>query len=329
MNWGIIGHQWAVDLLAEHIARGNERHAYLFTGPSGVGKRMLALRFTQGLNCVNPPAPGLPCQQCSTCKRIARMQYPDLSVVETEHEGEVLRIDQIRELQHTLSMSPYEGRYRVALVRRFEEANNGAANALLKTLEEPAVNVIVILLAKSPESLLPTIVSRCEVLRLRPPMADEIAAGLRVLKGVPEVQAEQLAHICGGRPGYAIRLLEQSALYEQRQNWLDDLLHILAASRRERFGLVRNLVEDKENLRNELQVWLAFWRDVLMKAAGTPQAVTNLDYSAQIDELAKTIAADRAKAHVSSVERTLEQLDNNVNARLALEVLVMDFPKAG
>src|SRR5512143_877551 len=127
MDWGIIGHEWAVNLLSKHIAHGQERHAYLITGAQGVGRRTLALRFAQGLNCLNPPVPGQPCRNCSACKRIEAMKHPDLIVVEAEHEGEVLKIDQIRELQHSLALAPYEARYRVALILRFEEAHAGAA----------------------------------------------------------------------------------------------------------------------------------------------------------------------------------------------------------
>src|SRR4030065_2089299 len=137
MDWGMIGHEWAVKLLAEHVALGHDRHAYLFTGPSGVGRRTLALRFAQGLNCQHPPVPGQPCRTCSACKRIEQMHHPDLMVVEAEREGETLKIDQIRELQHTLSLAPYEARYRLALLLRFEEAHPSAANAMLKTLEDP------------------------------------------------------------------------------------------------------------------------------------------------------------------------------------------------
>jgi DNA polymerase-3 subunit delta' len=223
MDWGMIGHDWAVNFLAEHVAQGKERHAYLFTGPSGIGRRTLALRFAQGLNCLKPPAPGRPCRVCPACKRIELMRHPDLSVVEAEHEGETLKIDQVRELQHTLSLSPFEARYRVALILRFEEAHASAANAMLKMLEEPPARVVVILTAKSAESLLPTIASRCEVLRLRPLSADETAKGLHAIRNVPEELSEKLAHISDGRPGYAIRLFEQPRLLEQRQLKLDEL----------------------------------------------------------------------------------------------------------
>jgi DNA polymerase-3 subunit delta' len=327
MDWGMIGHEWAVDLLAEHVAHGRERHAYLFTGPQGVGRRTLALRFAQGLNCLKPPTPGQPCRKCSACKRLEVMQHPDLIVVEAEREGEVLRIDQVRELQHTLSLAPYEARYRIALILRFEEAHTSAANALLKTLEEPPPQVVVILTAKSVESLLPTIVSRCEVIRLRPVPLSETSKGLQVIKGVPQESADKLAHISGGRPGYALRLYEQPKLLEQRQLFLEDLIQLLAASRGERFAFAAGMVKDKEELRSELQVWLTFWRDVLICAAGITDTIANLDYLAQLKSLANDVGLSKAQFYVNAIEDTMDRIDHNVNSRLAIEVLLMDFPR--
>jgi DNA polymerase-3 subunit delta' len=326
MDWGVIGHEWAVNLLAENVALGHERHAYLFTGPSGIGRRTLALRFAQSLNCQTPSVPGQPCRTCSNCMRIEQMHHPDLIVVMAENEGETLKIDQVRELQHTLSLAPYEARYRIAMILRFEEANSSAANAMLKTLEEPPDHVVIILTAKSAENLLPTIVSRCEVLRLRTLSMDETARGLQIIKGVPPELAEKLAHISDGRPGYAIRLYEQPSLLEQRQSWLDELIQLLATSRRERFAFVRGAVDNKEELRSELQVWLTFWRDVLLCVNKTNRSITNLDYSTQIQKLAAVTDLRKAQFHVSTIERTIEFIDHNVNARLALEVLLMDFP---
>jgi DNA polymerase-3 subunit delta' len=327
MDWGIIGHEWAVNLLAEHVALSRERHAYLFTGPSGIGRRTLALRFAQSLNCERPPVPGQPCLICSSCKRIEQMQHPDLILVQAEREGETLRIDQVRELQHTLSLSPYEARYRIALILRIEEANSSAANAMLKTLEEPPEHVIVILTANSPEILLPTITSRCEVLRLRSLSIKETANGLQIIRGVPEEDAERLAHISDGRPGYAIRLFEQPTLLSQRQRWLDELVRQIPNSHRERFASAKEIADDKEGLKNKLQLWLTFWRDVMVCVSGGSNSVTNLDYSEQIQKLAAVTDLDQAKFYVNSVVRTIDCIDHNVNARLALEVMLIDLPK--
>ena len=298
----------------------------LITGPSGIGRRTLALRFAQSLNCNKSPLPGQPCRICPTCKRIEQMQHPDLAIVMAEREGVRLKIDQVRELQHSLSLAPYEARYRVALILRFEEAQSSTANAMLKTLEEPPEHVVVILTANSAENLLPTIVSRCEVLRLRSMSMDETAIGLQTIKGVPKDLSERLSHISDGRPGYAIRLFEQPGLLEQRQSWLDDLIQLMGESRRERFAFVRSFVENKEDLRGELQVWLTFWRDVLISTSGMNVQITNLDYMNQVQKLVSITNLQKAHFHVNAIERTIEYIDRNVNTRLALEVLVMDFP---
>jgi len=255
------------------------------------------------------------------------MQLPDLTVVAAEHEGETLRIDQIREMQHTLSLAPYAARYRVAIVLRFEEAHISAANAMLKTLEEPPPQVVVILTARSAESLLPTIVSRAEVVRLRPLSCEETAKGLQAVRGVPIDLSEKLAHISDGRPGYAIRLFEDRGLLELRQTWLDDLISLLATSRRERMAFAKEMVENRDSLQGELQVWLTFWRDVLLQVTGISGVVTNLDYLDRIQTLARQTNLNQAQAQVKAIERTIDQIGRYVNARLAVEVLLMDLPR--
>jgi DNA polymerase-3 subunit delta' len=327
MEWGMIGHEWAVDMLAHHVANGRERHAYLLTGPQGVGKRTLALRFAQSLNCPNPTLPGAPCGVCSSCKRFESLQHPDLTVVEAEQVGGVLRIDQVREMQHNLSLAPYEAKYRVALILRFEEANTSAANAILKTLEEPPPQVVVILTANSTENLLSTIVSRCEVLSLRPLSVEATATGLQSTKGIPAEIANQLAHVSGGRPGYAIHLYERPELLEQRQSWIEEMFLILGSSRRERFSLAVEISKDGEELRNRLNVWMTLWRDVLLSLTGLDDSISNLDHSPQVKKLAEQIRLDDAQYYIRSIESTLDRIDRNVNTRLALEVLLMDFPR--
>src|SRR5512140_2892903 len=102
MSWNVAGHEWASHLLQEHINGGEVRHAYLFTGPPGVGRRTLAIQFAQALNCLNPPEPGAFCGLCHACRQIAAMQYSDLTIVQAEKEGGVLKVDSIREVQHTV-----------------------------------------------------------------------------------------------------------------------------------------------------------------------------------------------------------------------------------
>jgi DNA polymerase III subunit delta' len=326
MSWGIFGHEWAVDLLKEQLARGVNRHAYLITGPQGVGRRTLGLRIAQALNCPQPVAPGEPCRKCRTCGQIERMQHPDLAVIQAEAVGGVLKVEQVRELQHVLSLSPYEARFRVALLLRFEEANASASNALLKTLEEPPPQVVFILTAESAERLMATIVSRCEVLRLRPLSLQAARQGLETLGGLPPERALLLAHLSHGRPGYALRLNQQSESLDRRQAWLDDQIRLLGASRVERFSYSEGLAKDKESLRAVLLIWLSFWRDVMLRAGGASAPLANLDRAEEIQWLAESLDLQTAFRIVSALERTYNLLDRNINTRLAVEVLMLDFP---
>jgi DNA polymerase-3 subunit delta' len=281
----------------------------------------------QALNCQNPPAPGQFCESCAACTRIWKMQHPDLAVLQAEQVGGTLKVDQVRDLQHSLSLAPYEARYRVALLLRFEEANPGAANALLKTLEEPASQVILLLTAESVESLLPTIGSRCEVLRLRPLTIESVADGLQQRWGLPTDEARLLAHLSGGRPGIAMRLHEHPELLEQRQGWLNDLGSVLSGSRVTRFAHTKAAAEDKEALRSCLQVWSTVWHDVVLEASGSKSPQTNLDWIVWVKALAQAQGLEQATASLQGIERTIFLIDRNVNARLALETLFLDLPR--
>src|SRR5688500_5730203 len=131
-NWNLIGNEWAVDMLKKHIVHEATRHDYLLVGPPGLGRRALALRFAQALNCTPPGEPGIPCGESLDCKQIVAMQHADLTVIQAEAQGGTLKVDQTREARRTLVLKPYQAKYRVALFLRFQEANDNAANALLK-----------------------------------------------------------------------------------------------------------------------------------------------------------------------------------------------------
>ncbi len=266
-NWNLLGHEWAVDMLKQHISRDALRHAYLFSGPPGLGRRTLALRLAQALNCTQPLTPGQPCSTCRDCRQIESMTHPDLSVVQAETEGGTLKVDQIREVRRALTLKPYQSKYRVALFLRFREASEGAANALLKTLEEAPNYAVLILTADSPEQLLPTITSRCEVLRLRPLPADVIESHLQQHGAMPE-QAHLIAYVSGGRPGYALKLLKDETTLEFRAERLAELGELLSSTRVQKFNYSEKLAKDKENMRQTLLVWLSYWRDVLLRASG-------------------------------------------------------------
>jgi DNA polymerase III subunit delta' len=326
LNWGLLGHEWAVHLLRHHIAEQTVRHAYLITGPDGVGRRTLALRFAQALNCPNPVSLGEPCRICRTCMQIEAMQYPDLSIVQAEQVGGTLKVDQIRELSRSLSLTPYAGRYRVALLLRFEEANPNAANALLKTLEEPPPQVVLLLTSINAEQLMPTVVSRCEVLRLRAVSTESVLQGLQSGWDIPSEKAHLLSQLCDGRPGYAIRLQREPQLHTRRYAWLDDQRRLLSASRIERFNYVDKLARDRGKAREALAVWQSFWRDVMLHAGGTDREPTNLDWKEELENLAVRFGVNIAKDLVQRLQFSIDLIDRNVNNRLVLEIFMLDLP---
>jgi DNA polymerase-3 subunit delta' len=326
MSWNIIGHNWAVELLKQHVRNGTQRHAYLITGPESVGRRTLALRFAQALNCPETEMPGEPCLSCRTCKQLDRMLHPDLAVVQAERTGGTLKVDQIRDLTSGLALSPYDAQYRIAILLRFEEANPFAANALLKTLEEPPSRVVIILTAENPDSLMPTITSRCEIIRLRPLPYSALSQGLISQWNVPDQEAHLLAHISGGRPGYAILMHQEQERLTLRSERLDGLLQILSADRVQRFIFAEQLARDKNTLRKSLTIWLSFWRDVLLRTINPSMPITNIDYEDKINRLALLIGQDQGFVLVRAIEYLFNELDHNVNPRLAIEVFMLDLP---
>jgi len=321
-----MGNDWVVSLLQNHLTRGRIRHAYLFTGPQGIGKRTLALKLAQGINCELGSKTGTPCGTCRSCRLIAEMQHPDLTIVQSERVGGNLKVDQIREMQHSLALTPYEARYRVAMILRIEEANLNAANALLKTLEEPPSRVVLMLTSQDSDTLLPTIVSRCELFRLRSLPLDMLSEGLQNHFGVLAEESHLLSSISGGSPGIAIQIHRDPSIMEKRLELLEEHQRLLSAHRVERFAYAEALAKDKDKLTIALQIWSSFWRDVLFTVSGSSVPVTNLDKKKEIKYLADQVKISKVEEVLRNINQTRDLIDRYVNPRLTLEILMLNLP---
>jgi len=325
-TWDVFGHDWAVEMLQQHVAHDNLRHAYLLTGPAGVGRRTLALRLAQALNCQTPVAPGVPCRNCRTCKQIEAGQHPDLLIIRKPADKKDILVDQIREVSKFLSLKPYMAPYKVVLIINFEDANPNSQNALLKTLEEAPGFAVLLLTAENGEQLLPTIVSRCEILRLRPLPVSAVTDFLTA-RGVEADKSRLLAHLSGGCPGFALRLSVDQTALAFRTEKLNDLRRLLVEKRHERFHYAEKLAKDKDSFRQTLLIWLSYWRDVLLKTSGAQAALINIDRAEEIENLVYEVDRPLARAITESLEKTIERLENNVNPRLLAEVTLMDWPR--
>ncbi|MBN1956422.1 MAG: DNA polymerase III subunit delta' [Anaerolineae bacterium] len=324
-GWDIVGHEWAVGLLQRAVARDELFHAYLFTGPPGVGKSTLALTLARVLFCAGESRP---CGNCQPCRLVASGNHPDLHFLSPESRSGQMTIGQIRDLQRQLALTPNMGRRRVAILEGFERANPSAANALLKTLEEPPPYAVLILLSPDSDVLLPTVVSRCQVISLRPLPASLIRRALEERHGVDPERARLLAHLSGGRMGWAVRAVQDSTLLQRRQRRLEELSALLQAPLVERFRYAAQMARDTELAGEVLDVWASWWRDVMLLAGGAKGPLTNPDRGEELEKLAARLGPRAASALVDATQAAGECLRRNVNPRLALEVLLaFDLPR--
>ena len=323
MTWRIVGHDWAVTLLRQGLAADQVAHAYLFCGPPQVGKTTLALALAQALNCDQPDPP---CGQCPSCRKIAQRAHPDVQLVVGQGAGESIRIDQVRALQREAVLAPYEGRYRVFVLRRIDGATTEAANSLLKTLEEPPAHVVLSLTAEHTQTIPPTVVSRCQRLDLRPVPAPVIETAL-LEKGLSLPQASLLARLSGGRIGWALRAAAEDDLLRQREQDLDQLRELMSASRVERFEFAERASRDVAACRRQIEYWASWWRDLLLLSTLGDDHIVNMDRLDELRLLAESSTSSQAHAALSALQRTTAQLEANVNARLALENLRLKLPR--
>jgi len=283
-------------------------HAYLFTGPAGVGRRSLATALAQSILCLAAPASGEWCGECRACRQVPAGTYPDLHVVERPEDKKGIGIDQVRELQRSLALTPMDGQARVALLFEFEAASEGAANALLKTLEEPSPRVRLVLTASDVEDVPPTVSSRCEVLALRPVAEREIADSLE-RRGASAEEARELARMSGGRPKLAMELLTDPAKRDRRSSHSAALEEAMRLDLAGRFALAEKWAND-EDLDERLSTWAFLLGEVARSTGGKGQAQD----------------ASSARQAIHAVAGTQEALRRNANVRLALELLMLDLP---
>lgn len=337
-TWPVTGHHVAVDLLARAVKSGDVAHAYLITGPAGVGRSTLALTFASALSC-GMAVDQRPCGHCSSCRRIARGIYPDVSVTnlasqatgssDADRKNTRISIDVIRELRASISLRPLEGDWRVAIIEDADLLSRDASDGILKTLEEPPPFVVIVLIATESEALPETIRSRCLHIPLGPLSRQEII-GVLTSRGIDATQAAVIASISRGRIGQALDLAADADALAARRDavdaclkMIDDPLVALGGARRMAESFRRG---QREQVQQQLDLLVGLWRDLLLVKTGCSDRVVNADIADRIAVIADRWEPAEIQSGLKATFQTLTDLSANVQPRLALDHMVVQWP---
>lgn len=327
----ILGQQKAVRFLRGVLSRERIPHGYLFLGMPGVGKTTTAVAMAQTLNCESPRE-GEGCGRCRPCRSIENRSFSDLHIVEPD--GQAIKIEQIREVERALSFRPQHGKYRITVFRDAEKMTREAANAFLKTLEEPPHGNILVLQAPDLSHLMPTIISRCQTVRFQPIPVPLVAQWLENKKGVNPEKALLLAKLCEGSIVRAVQMWEEE--HESRRGrCFSQLRGLPKLSDGEILDLaleLRGKGKDRENESIELlfSLWKTWLRDLLLlKAGGSEHLMIHMDCLADLKRISHTYRMDSLIEALGLLDQAEKDLGSFRNVELMLGNLLLALKRLG
>jgi DNA polymerase-3 subunit delta' len=309
----IKGQEEPIRRLVSSIKNNRIAPSYIFAGPKGSGRCLLALNFAEALNCADRE--DFPCDVCPSCRKIARGVHPDVRIITSETKGGEITIRKIRDIESEIILKPYEGRCKVFIVKDAHLLNNEAANSFLKTLEEPPPNSVLILIAERPSDLPPTVVSRCQIIRVRPLGTEYLTQLLIAEYGIEKRKAESLSRICEGRLGKFKEigngiLTQRDAVLQKFSG--EEYLEDLSASAR-------------GELSDELSVLAGWYRDIsVFKATQDADLIMNYDRLDDIKNAAGSHSADELLEILGSILKAKEEIESNINPKLALSAMLKE-----
>lgn len=318
MQNSIIGHQQIIEQLQRTVASGRIAGAYLFVGPAGVGKEIVARYFAQLIFCQQEAQPPTVCGTCLACRKVDSGNHPDLQFIRPE--GSLLKIGQIRELQRRVIYEPLEASRKIYILTDVDRMNPEAENCLLKTLEEPPAASVLILLTSNVQALLPTTRSRCQILQFHPMPTQALAEILINRFSVTPEQATALAIASRGSVGRALTQLEKGdSLVEKAPKILRETDRLAA------FKLAEDFKNNPEAL-GELVTW---YRDLLFLQQDAPsELITHIYAIEELRAIVPYYSRLRIQQAIRTILDTKSLLENtNTNATLALEVMCLKLLK--
>jgi DNA polymerase-3 subunit delta' len=326
----IIDQKRPIRILTTCLRNGNIPHALMFTGISGIGKRTTARLFSKACNCEllasgdsRKRLDEIPCCRCRSCRKIKSGNHPD--IIHIKPSGNIIKIAQIRNLCHTLSMKPYEAKMRVVTISEAQNLNLEAGNALLKVLEEPPEQTIIILTALNTANLLPTIVSRCQEIRFGPISRKNLMRLLHDERGTETDVARIIAAMANGSISKALAMSDDQWI--NQRNWLIHELEILGSrSIRGVMAFAEKLSSKKDKLPDALEVILTWLRDLWMVGMD-PEKIVNIDRIDGIQSNSGRVPPLSLLSKITAVQRAQKELQANTNLRLMLENLMLQLVK--
>ncbi|MCA9772235.1 MAG: DNA polymerase III subunit delta' [Myxococcales bacterium] len=321
----IIGHAETLRRLVDAAERGRLAQAYLFQGLSGVGKRLAARALFAALHC--PERAGDFCGECPICRRVMGGEHPDVHELPPDERG-VIKIDAVRELQHRLAYQPFEGHWKLGIIDEAHRMNTAAANALLKTLEEPPAATTLVLVSQAPAALPATILSRVQRVSFRALRPEEIE---RLLAADPELDEPARRTLALHGEGSVGRCLGpgRERILRERPAVIEAFLSICSATPVRLTELASTAGQERAGT-DALAAWSrSFLHDVALTQAGRPERVRNVDFRDAVDRVAQASETHDVIAAFDRIARVARAQDVNVNRRLALEVLLRELSWVG
>ena len=323
----ILGQETASAFLRNALTHGRLAHAYLFVGPEGVGKKLTALTLAKAMNCQDPPRPGDCCERCPSCLKVNSQNHADVIVVEAA--GDVLKIEQVRNLQKRLSYKPLEGGRRACLIDPADKMNEAAANALLKTLEEPPEGTYLFLITAKPHQLLPTILSRCQWVKFKPLAVGHLVAILKETGNLEEEKAHFCASLSGGSAGKALAMSNRLN-FQKRLEWLESFAHLPEKSTEEIFAGCERMVKEEEEVEEGLELLQLWVRDLMVwkiEGGDGEKRLINQDLKKVAAQEAEKYSLEQLDSLFSLIADAQKALARNANRQLALETAFFEMKK--
>lgn len=315
----IIGHQKNIYFLERSIANKQLAHAYLFYGPKGVGRATVAEYFISRLFCQNKKGP---CGQCPACQQVSKRIHPDVFWIQDSLKKEKISIEQARQAQTFLFSTPIAAPYKIVIIKEVENFTLPAANSFLKILEEPPDKSIIILIGRSFNNIIPTLRSRCQVLRFNFPLRREIIDYLKDKCFLSQTESLTILNFALGQPGRAIKFAQDTEKIEQRKKITKQMLSFLNIDADNKFRLADLIVNSEISQKQALENLLIVVRDILLAKLNLNPI--NQEFFKQLKSLSLRYSFKKITDLIEGIYQIEFLLAANVNPRLAIEAILIN-----